>query len=277
MTTNLAHGKSGTAIGPGSKGGLVIGETDAHVFSCPRCARPLSEGTSRCPGCGVRLIMGVILKRAGAILALGIVLGVVAGGATTATAISLSLGESRAAAVVTPSQVPAGASVGAAPSRPVEFPVLAAPPAAVSALGGTAVVNGRIAVDAVSLSSTLVAKDTSSIEIARALRSLAADAALGIDVAGRLGSWRDAAPVMTRLETFYRTMADTARIALQTSFGDNAGYRSAAAEMLKVLAGLGDVDAASRTLATTVNLELPPVTLPGASSNATTTVPSTAP
>jgi hypothetical protein len=252
MTTNLLSRKSKQAIG----------EVDAHIFSCPACARPLNEGTSQCPGCGTRLIMGVMVKRAAGILTLGIVLGVLAGGATTAAVVSSSVRESRAA-VVTPSSAPATA-VSAAPTMPVDIPPAGAPQAAVAALSGTAVVNGRIALDAATLSSTLASKGASTIDIARALRSLAADAALGIDLAARLGSWHDAEPVMTDLDTFYRSMADTARLGLQASFTDNLGYRSAGKDMLTVLAGLDAVDAASRTLATTVDLELAPVAFPGA-------------
>src|SRR4029078_6606135 len=69
--------------------GLAIGDTDASVFACPACSRPLSEGTCRCPGCGTRLPLGVRLKRAGAILALGVAIGILIGGASTAAAITL--------------------------------------------------------------------------------------------------------------------------------------------------------------------------------------------
>jgi hypothetical protein len=78
---------------------------------------------------------------------------------------------------------------------------------------------------------------------------------------------------MTDLDTFYRSMADTARVGLQASFTDNASYRSAGKEMLTVLSGLDAVDAASRTLATTVDLELAPVALPGASAGSTPASP----
>ena len=72
MATNVLRGKSRGTKPPEDKG-LAIGETDAHVFNCPACARPLSNGTSACPGCGARLIMGVTLRRALAILVLGMV------------------------------------------------------------------------------------------------------------------------------------------------------------------------------------------------------------
>jgi hypothetical protein len=279
MTTNLLRGKPGKASALDPNASPAIGENDSHVFLCPSCARPLADGTPRCPGCGVRLIMGVVLKRAGGILALGVVFGILAGGASTAAAITLSVRDSKvvAPAVVTPTTAPDSARASAIPTLPAVNLVVGAPQAAVAALSGTAVVNGRIAVDAATLSSTLAAPNASSIDMARAFRSLAADAALGIDVAARLGSWHDAAPVRTDLEVFYRTMADSARNALRASFSDNAGYRKAATEMMTILAGLGDVDAASRTLATGVGLELPPVALPRVSAGRAAPLTSPAP
>lgn len=262
MTTNLLPRKKTRGIRPEAAIGPAIGEADAHVFTCPRCSRPLNEGAPRCPGCGTRLIMGVMLKRAAGILALGFVLGILAGGTVTAMTISGSLHPSSPAAIVTPSIAPGVAPVSVAPSQAPVLTAVSAPQAAVAALSGTAVVNGRIALDAATLSAALAAKDGSSVEIARALRSLAADAALGNDVAARLVPWHDAATAKTELETFYRTMTDTARLALQAPFSDTSGYRAQAAQMLKVLAGLAHVDATSRTLAASVSLELPPVALP---------------
>ncbi|MEA2610433.1 MAG: hypothetical protein QOG32_159 [Chloroflexota bacterium] len=241
--------------------GFAIGEADAHVFNCPACSRPLSEGTARCPGCGVRLVMGVTLRRAGSILALGIVIGFLLGGGSTAAAISLSLRDSKpntAGLVASPSASPSPTPL---PSRAPESTIPGSQ-AAVSALSGTAVVNGRIAVDAVTLKTTLRDSHASATDLARALRSLAADAALGIDLTDRLAPWRDAAVVTTELETFYRKMADSATTSLRLSLDDTAGYRRAGAQMLTVLGGLRAVDAASRVLAATLNLDLAPVAVP---------------
>jgi hypothetical protein len=141
-------------------------------------------------------------------------------------------------------------------------PQYAAPAAAVSALSGTAVVNGRIAVDAATLASTLGRSNATSIELARALRSLAADAALGIDLAGRLAPWTDAADVRTGLDDFYRAMAQEARTGLRASLNDPGAYRKAGAAMLTVLRTMASVDTQSRGLADSIGLELPPVVLP---------------
>jgi hypothetical protein len=260
MTINFLRGRSSAdkPLGPADP---AIGEIDAHVFTCPSCARPLSNGTARCPGCGVRLIIGVRLKQAGGILALGVAIGVLAGVALTAVTISASLREPVQAATVRPSAAPVAVAASVAPPA-ITLPVQGAHTVAMSALSGTAVVNGRIAVDATTLRATLADRSASTADIARALRSLAADAALGSDLTGRLAVWVAAAPVTKDLDTFYRSMASTARDGLRSSLGDNGSYRAAGSEMLKVLGGLGPVDTASRTLAQTVDLELPPVVLP---------------
>jgi hypothetical protein len=274
MTTNLVRRKSRRRPIPEAKVDppeIAIGETNARLFDCPSCARPLSNGTMRCPGCGARLIHGVRIKRAGGILALGVAVGVLFGGTATVAAIALSL---RGAAPV-PAAV--GATGSAGPLAAGTVPTTAvptttdptdptlpdgAPRAAVIALSGTAVVNGRITVDAITLGTTLARPAPSAIDLARVIRSLSADATLGLDQAQRLGPWRDAGPVMTKLEAFYHTMQEKARIALQFSLTDDASYRRSAAEMKTVLAGLADLDAASRALAATVELELPPVVVP---------------
>ncbi len=256
MIANLIHGK--TRAGADGATDLAIGETGANVFECPGCSRPLEHGTRRCPGCRTRFMLGVTARRAASILTIGALFGVLVGGSATGAIFTISAAQARPAAVVTPSTAPI--ATGAVPTlAPVEVGV---PHAAVSALSGTAVVNGRITVDAETLTAALAKPGASAIEIARALRSLAADAALGIDLAGRLGPWTEATDVQAELDAFYRSMADTARSALRASFADPAAYRSSGAQMVTVLSMLGEVDTSSRQLAATVDLELPPVVLP---------------
>jgi len=264
VTTNLATSTKGSETR--STDPLAIGEVDAHVFNCPACARPLSDGTARCPGCGTHLIMGVRLKRAAVFLGLGAVIGILLGGVTTAAVITTSpRGESAALAPVA-SAAPASSSAAPSPTPSLFVPDPRAPQAAVSALSGTAVVNGRIAVDAQTLSSTLARSSASTSEMARALRSLAADATLGIDLAGRLANWPEASDAQAVLDDFYRSMAQEAKTGLRASLNDGAAYRRAGREMLSVLSRLGAVDSQSRTLAATIGLELPPVVLPNLAS-----------
>jgi hypothetical protein len=281
MTSNVLD-KKPEARKPADRG-LAIGETDAHVFNCPSCARALAEGTSLCPGCGAHLILGVLVRRAGVILALGVVIGMLVGGAVMASVITLSLRESAAAAAAAAAAEAAAAAppaeaASAAPSAaavPSSEVALDAdiPAGSITALSGTAVVNGRITVDTATLADTLARKGATTIEIARALRSLAADAALGRDLTARMSPWVAARAVTSRLDAFYSAIADTARAGLRASLADAGSYRGAAGSMLTVLAGLGSIDAESRTLAATIDLELPPVAGPDPSATSGPEVP----
>ena len=109
MTTNVMRRKKADAAIEDEKAassGVAIGEMETGVFTCPACARPLSEGTSRCPGCGTLLLLGVAVRKAGAILALGLALGFLFGGVITATVISLTAHEASAPAVVATAPAP---------------------------------------------------------------------------------------------------------------------------------------------------------------------------
>jgi hypothetical protein len=70
---------------------------------------------------------------------------------------------------------------------------------------------------------------------------------------------------MTQLDTFYGSMAATARDGLRASLTDNKAYRAAGTKMIKVIAALPGIDAASRLLAAGIGLELPPLVAPSAS------------
>lgn len=89
LTTNMLRGESKDGQSPGDQG-LAIGQTGLRIFDCPTCSRPLAIGTSRCPGCGARLVMRVTLRRAAGILALGVVLGTAVGVALTAAIVTLA-------------------------------------------------------------------------------------------------------------------------------------------------------------------------------------------
>ena len=105
MATSVLRGKSRGPKPPEDKG-LAIGETDARVFNCPACARPLPNGAWRCTGCGVRLVMGVTLRRALGVLVLGMALGMPIGVVTTVSAVTLSLPGPPAAVVTVPTPTP---------------------------------------------------------------------------------------------------------------------------------------------------------------------------
>lgn len=260
MTVNLLQRKKRGSATPDSTPtttSFAIGEMETRVSYCPSCGTPVSEGTWRCPGCGGKLILGVTLKRGSAILAVGFALGILAGSLVTASVIPVPLRDAPADAAVVASSAPVAAVIPTAAAV-----AIAAPQAAVTALSGTALVNGRISADAAALAATLADPKAATIDIAKGLRALSADAALGIDLAARLAPWPEADQARGQLDAFYRTMTTTATLALRESLNDASGYRRSATEMLGVVPGLSAVDTASRTLAATIDLELPPVALP---------------
>jgi hypothetical protein len=284
MTTSAmrrkAAAKAAAEAMPPVDRGIAIGESDAHVFNCPSCARPLAKGATKCQGCGTRLILGVAFKRAGAILALGVALGVFIGGTVTAVALAIAVRQPEVAAPIatTPEVVP---TAGVVATRPPVHPVIpaapAAPAGAVAALRGTAVLNGRISVDAAALQAALSSRGTRTIDIARAMRALAADAVLGTDLTSRIAPWAEAKDEGARLAAFYDAMTTTARAGLQASLTNGAAYRAAGEEMLTVLGALDEVDGALRALAATIDVDLPPVAVPGGSDVPAGPVASSAP
>jgi hypothetical protein len=170
-------------------------------------------------------------------------------------------------AAVVPSSAPSasGATGTTAPS-PNVTPAPATPgiPAgAAVALSGTTLVNTRISQDGAALARILSDKSSRPIDIARAIRVLAADAQQGLDMSGRLKPWPEAATVADQLDTFYKSLADTARDALRASLTDDEAYRRAGARLVTETRDIDEVDAASRALASSVGLQLPALGDPG--------------
>ena len=233
---------------------MPIGESDANIFNCPACARPLGTGVARCPGCGTRLMAGVQLNRALAFIAIGLTAGALVGGAVMGI-MSAARQASEVAvvvppAVVTPSQLPV-ATAGA--------PVVdsAIPTSALSALRQSAVVNQRILGDAERLTLALASSRPSASDIAPVLRSLAATAAFGRGIAPEVADWDEGAAVSAGLADFYSSVGAIAADGLSASVRNPAAYVTAAERMLAAIAGVADLDAASRTLAATADIDLP--------------------
>ncbi len=259
MTFNILRGRlSGQR--PDGPPKIAIGEADAHVFNCPTCSRPLNDGTPKCPGCGTRLIMGVAVRRAMTLIGFGAIVGLFVGGMITSVAIK-SLVDPAATAVFDPADggtVPV-ATAAAGPSTipvPSAIPVS---PAALTALRQTALLDARIADDASSLAR--LASGGSANDIAKVLRTLSADAAIGADIAPRLAAWPEAQTLSGDRAAFYGAISTSAHSSLGDSISDTKAYRANAKSMLKVLQQLGPLDAASRTLASVAEVELPPVDL----------------
>ena len=170
---------------------LAIGEADAHVFNCPTCSRPLSDGTPKCPGCGTRLIMGVAVRRAVTLMGFGAIVGLFIGGMLTSVVIKSARGPGGDDGVRSADGVAKPvASAAAGPSAVPVATAIPVPPAAQSALRQAAILDARIAEDATALSR--IAGSGTANDIAKVLRTLSADAAIGADLAPRIAAGRAA-------------------------------------------------------------------------------------
>ena len=260
MTIEIGSQKAGRI---GRRGGsrmatsLPIGEVDASIFACPACSRPLGVGTPRCPSCETRLIGGVRASRAAIFVGIGIFTGMILSATLMAT---MSLTASRpgelvvadAPPVVTPSQVPVASAV----APPVDPGI---PSGALSALRQSTNLNQRVVADAERLATALAASKPSAADIAPILRTLSSTAAFGAGLAPTVGEWDLASAVSKDLAVFYAAIAQTADEGLSVRLSNTGAYVAAAERMLMIVAGLDDVDAASRALAASADLELPPL------------------
>ena len=242
---------------------IAIGEQDANIFDCPRCSRPLATSTGRCPGCGLRLIARVPMGRALGFVVAGVLGGTVLGGLIGGGAMVLAR-----PATVTPIAAASAAPVtgpgaSALPSAAVPIGNPLAPAAAVAALGQTAILHQRIVNDGERLAAALDVSKPSSVDLARALRALSADAAFGTRLAPEVARWDQASDVSGQLDAFYAGITAAAKDGLAASLQNTAAYISAAKDMRKAVAALVPLDTASRELAATAGVELPPVALPG--------------
>jgi len=264
MTIEALSHKSSRRKKDSASGALPIGETDSNIFDCPACARPLSTGAPRCPGCGTRLIAGVQAGRALGFVAVGLVVGLLIGGSAMAAAAALARVEPVAVVdggtTILPTAAPLATAVPIVTPAPVVDPAL--PTAALSALRQTALVNQRIAADAGLLMTTLAAAEPSTADIARALRSLSSNATFGQRIAADIGDWSAGTTVAADLGAFYAAVHSTASEGLGASLRNDTAYLAAAQAMVAVIDGLGGLDAAARSLAADADIDLPVVDLP---------------
>jgi hypothetical protein len=262
MTINILRGKTTKKKKDGITPPDSIGEPDAHVFNCPKCARPLSDGTPKCPSCGQRLILGVALRRATLLAGFGLIIGVFAGAVLTSGVIT-SLLSTAAAAVAstvdsaTPTAIPSAVPSEAPVATPTPIAEPAIPAAAFSALTQISILDTRIVSNANALAAAVSAKST--VELAKAMRALASDAANGSAQLTRLKAWSGAATVVAAREDFYDRVVKKALDSLRLSLTEGKAYRADARGMLRILKDLPGLDALSRGLAAAAEVELPPV------------------
>jgi hypothetical protein len=239
---------------------MPIGEVDANIFACPGCSRPLGAGTRRCPSCGTGLIAGVRASRVLVFVGIGLFSGMIASAGLMAL---MSRGATAPAdvAVVPPAPIVQASQVPIVPD-PAPAAVTDIPSNAVSALRQSTFLNQRVMGDAARLTAVLSEPRPSGSEIAPILRSLASSAAFGARLAPSVGEWDKGAAVSQDLTIFYADIAGKASEGLSASLADSRSFVSTARQMLRILAGLDGIDAASRTLAGSADIELPPLEAP---------------
>jgi hypothetical protein len=238
---------------------LAIGEIDREIFGCPVCQRPLAVGTSRCPGCRTRLVMGVPMRRVSVFVALGTT-GTIAVVLTAVTllsvvqAVSARGGASQASPTPGPSNPTRPAPGGGPTAHRVSSVVR-------SALDQAAAINLRLVAATPQLKGALSRSNLDSPAVAVILRDLAADATRGADLIARFGSWTEADAVTADLDALYRDVRATARTGLAAALTNDRAYRTAAQRMLSVLHRAGPVTQGIRALAVSSGIQLP--SLPG--------------
>ena len=128
-----------------------------------------------------------------------------------------------------------------------------------SALRQSTTLNLRLLADADRLAAALRADRPSGAEIAPLLRGLASTASFGDRLAPAVAEWADAGAVAQGLSAFYAAVGRVAQEGLAASVLNSRAYVDAGKRMLRVLDQITDLDAASRALAATADIELPPL------------------
>lgn len=242
MTIEATRRRSTRAARREEREELAIGESDANIINCPACSRPLDTGSSRCPGCGTRLIAGVVATKALTFLGGGALAGLLIGSLVTGvSALAMVSFTPTAGGPTTPDGRPIA-------SQAVPGGAVAVPAAALTALRQSTVVNERLLDDAGRLDAALAHQNPSSVDIARILRSIASDAAFGDRVAPDIAHWTTAATLSDDLVAFYAAVGDTARDGLAASITNARAYERAGKSMSALLAKLPDLDAQARNL-----------------------------
>ena len=237
---------------------LAIGEIDQTVFACPACARPLPLGARHCPGCGTRLILGVQAQRASLFAGVGLAAGIVLSGLLGAVVSAFdSAGRdaeiAAAAALDAANALPSIAPTAAPTASPAPSVATGStstvPALSRSALGQAAAVHERLATSSSILAAALAEERFETLPVSQVLRSLSADAVVGLQLTPVIGGWSGGTALSADLRAFYLAIQETAAEGLSASIRNDAAYQAAAEEMTEVLAGLGAMDAKLRGVA----------------------------
>ena len=234
---------------------IAIGEPDANIFNCPSCARPLATGAQRCPGCGTRLILATPARRVGIFVSAGLVIGLLFGFSFAAAMGAMSA--PRTGSTATPVPTIASGPIATVPVIIGQTPGPTVPAVSRAALGQAAALHTRLLDGEANLRLLLRAQNLDGAAVADTLRSLAADAAFGQDLATRLGQWQDASALALDLANLYGSVRATSREALGASITNDPAYRAAAQKMITVLGEVDALDVRLRELAATIGVKLP--------------------
>jgi hypothetical protein len=276
MTVNVARRRSRSRPSPSPEApSLPIGEIDQTIFACPACARPLALGARRCPGCRTRLVMGVQLRRVSLFTAAGLFAGILLGAGGLFLAITIDrLGHSgdpgTPAAAAAAASLPAGSSSPEPAATPTASPRPAAtasprasqansavPALSRSALGQAVALDGRIRASGDELTAALAAKRFDAPAVSQVLRTLSSDAVVGLGLTPHIGAWSGGTTAAMDLTTLYTSVKATAAEGLAASVRNEKAYRTAATQMVALLAGLDAIDAVVRAAAVEAGVTLP--------------------
>jgi hypothetical protein len=249
MSTSVLRGKGSGPARPGD-GEIAIGDADREIFNCPVCQRPLATGSSRCPGCGTRLLLGIQARRAAGLLGTGGFVGAIAGGLFVAIVL-LALRPTPATTPMfdQPGPGPA-ASAGATPQvRPV-------PRSASNALVRTTGLNARMAAQRPALATAVKPSKPKTSEVARVLRAIASDAGLAADAVPALAAWPEGRLLGLQLEAYYADVRATASSALQITLNNSSAYRRNGLRMVSLLDRIAEYQAAAQVLAEAHGIDL---------------------
>jgi hypothetical protein len=286
MTANVTRrmrrrtSEPGPELSVAATSSMAIGEINQTVFDCPACGRPLALGVRRCPGCGTHLVLGIPMAKASLFAVAGLAAGLVLGGAvgfglgvgrgTTAgsaptVARSLPSAAAGAASAVpgTGRSSPTSAS-SASPSTSGSTDDSSNPmsPITRSALVQAVGVNNRLSSSAAELKAILDARVFDASAAAPVLRTMSADAVFGQQLAVRLTDWPGSASLGRNLTNLYGGVHATATEGLVASVRDATAYRTTAAAMLRILAGLPALDAEAKAVADRMGLDVTPSPAP---------------
>lgn len=261
MTVNVARRRPRSRAAAPEASSLAIGEINQTIFACPACARPLALGSHKCPGCGTHLVMGVQLRRASVFTAAGLFAGILLGAGGLFAAITIDrLGHpsdpSGPVAAAAAANLPVGSgspepsATSTSSARPAATPSPRASQAAStvpalsrSALGQAIALNGRIRESGDLLTAALAAKRFDAPAVSQVLRRLSSDAVVGLGLTPHIGAWPGGTTAATGLTTLYTSVKATAAEGLAASVRNEKAYRTAATQMVALLAGLDAVDA----------------------------------